>query len=386
MTVAVIGGVFTILAALITVVGPIIQQGLLKPQPTSGIASAGGTPTPSPIATVTPEPTRLPTQAPQRPTATLATSAVTAALPTSTRAVPQMTPSPIPSPAAPATKPADEGARFSRLNPPVPAPLGWPHEKDGLQLSLVQASIYTDADSSSSAARLSFVVLNKSSQRVIVQFDRSQVYLTDSAGTRYNDWEGTGAESFSLEPGGSRSLNRYYSTTVRKQSRIPLSALPVTVHVAALSQVTGAQWVVSGTPVPTYKDGDTAGQVGSALAVSDFEVTLTSIQVQASADPGAAAVRAFFSVRNKSAQRRLLELDYIYIYVEDSFGIRYIDQYGPGLASVWVDAGKEYQFNRYYSTESSKQSRVPSGASYVVIISEGIGNGTRVQWRYNIVR
>ncbi len=273
-----------------------------------------------------------------------------------------------------------------RATPPIPAPLGWAYEQDGVQLSLIEAEIRTNTDIASAAARLLFAILNKSSQRLLVEFDQSQVYITDSAGARYVDYEGPGIQSFWLESGESNIIERYYSAAPQHDSRISPSAMPVTVHIDKLSKVNGAQWIIGGSPIYTYSDGEAAGSLGNPLGIDDFEVILTDLEVRTTEDVASAAFRALFSVRNKSSQRKLLELDYAYIYIEDNFGTRYVDYDGVGLFSTWIDPGQEFEFERFYSTQYQTPSRIPIGTSYAIVICEGISNGARAVWRVDIAR
>jgi hypothetical protein len=284
------------------------------------------------------------------------------------------------------TLPPTTQAKYVRGNLPVPAPPGWAYEQEGVQLNLVKAEVRTSADYGSAAAHLWFALLNKSPQRLLVEFDQSQVYITDSRGARYVDYDGPGVQSFWMESGELKIIDRYYTTTPQRESRIPPSALPVIVHVDRLSRVQSAQWIIGGSPIPTYSNGDVAGHLGDSLNVDDFEVALIDLEVRTTEDSGSAAFRASFSVKNKSNQRRLLELDYAYIYIEDNSGTRYIDYDGGGLVSTWIDPGQEYTFDRYYSAEYNTNSRVPVGTSYVVVVCEGVGSGSRAQWRIDIVR
>jgi hypothetical protein len=354
VTAAIIGGIFTVVAALITVVVPALTR-----QAATLVAPAG---TPTVVGTVTalaradqPSPTRESVAA--APTLT-ATSGAT---------------------------PVVHGG-YSRRNPPSPAPLGWPIERDGVQLTLIKADVYGVTEGPQAAMRLYFALMNKSTQRLLVEFDRSAVYAEDAEGTRYVDWEGSQVDSFSLEPGRSVTLVHEYSTAVRKTSRVPPSAMPITAHVGSLSRIQDAEWIVGGEPIRTYREGDAAGAPGETFTVGLFEITLTDLEVLTTQGAGNGAFRARFDIRNGAAQAQLLELDFAHVHVEDNLGNRYNDWEGPGFVSIRLDSGREFQVRRTYATEYRGGGPAPVGLSYAVVVVEGLGDGTRIQWRVPIVR
>ena len=321
------------------------------------------------------------------PTATLVPPTATSVPPTATLVPPTATsvpPTATPMPATPT--PTLHSLTQYRGNPPVPAPLGWAFEQDGVQLNLISAEIRAESADELAAAQLWFALLNKTPQELLVEFDQDRIHIEDLDSVRYVDWGGSGVQSFWLSPGDHTIIDRYYTIVPDKTSRIPASALPVVVYVEQLSRVKNAQWVIGGKPLLTYSDGDPARSLGSRFDLGGLAVSLKDLGIRTSADGEPAAFHASFSVGNASAQRRLLELDYSYIYIEDSFGTRYIDWEGVGTYSAWLDPGQEYVFDRYYSTEYHAESRIPVGAEYVVAVSEGIGSGQRIQWRVDIVR
>lgn len=364
--------------------GPIAPSPL-SPQETMQVGVVAAT---APQPTAQPEgPSLIPTLSPTLESVRLTTTVQRITQqPTPTKVPPTATPQLPTATAIPTSQPQVMHAEYARGNPPIPAPLGWAYENEGVQLNLVRAEIRSDTDSGSAAARLWFALSNKTPQRLLVEFDQSQTYIRDSRGTRYVDYDGPGIQSFWIEPGESRIIDRYYTTTPQRESRIPPSALPVIVQVDRVSRIQGAQWTIGASPIRTFSDGDPAGQVGQSLKVDDFEVTLINLEIRTTTDSGSAAFYAEFRVKNKSSQRKLLELDYAYVYVEDNFGTRYIDYDGAGLISTWLDPSQEYDFYRYYTTEYNKGSRVPIGTSYIVVICEGIGSGARAQWRIDISR
>ncbi len=224
---------------------------------------------------------------------------------------------------------------------------------------------------------------------MLVEFDYDNLFAMDGAGNRYIDWDGSGIETFHLESGEIKILKRYYTLIPGEKSRVSPSALPITVYVENLSRVHDVQWLISSPPIyeyHNYNDGDIAGNVGVPFYIENFSVTLTELEIHTSEDYDDAAFHAEFTVENTSSEARLLDLDYSYIYIEDNFGTRYVDYYGSGFEARWIDPGKSYKFDRYYSTEYREESRIPIGTAYVVVICEGIGEGSRAQWRFDIVR
>lgn len=278
---------------------------------------------------------------------------------------------------------------YDRELPPIPAPIGWPFEQDRVQLNLVKAEIRDENDYESAALYLIFTLLNKTSQELLVEFDYDQIFAVDSRGNYYIDWDGSNIETFYLQSGEVRVIEKYYTPVPGEEYRIPPSALPVTVYVNSLSRIQGAQWLISSPPIyeyHTYYDGDIAGNVGVPFYIENFSVTLTNLEIRTSDDYEDAAFYAEFTVENTSSEPRLLDLDYSYIYLEDNFGTRYIDYYGAGFESRWIDPGEIYTFDRYYTTQYDEASRIPIGTAYIVVICEGIGGGSRAQWRFDIVR
>ena len=279
--------------------------------------------------------------------------------------------------------------KYDRELPPIPAPMGWPFEQDRVQLNLVRADIRDENDYEPAALFLVFTLLNKTSQELLIEFDYDQIFAIDSAGNRYVDWDGSNVETFHLQSGEVRVIEKYYTPVPGEEYRIPPSALPVTVYVNSLSRIQGAQWLISSPPIYEYRnyyDGDIAGNVGAPFYIENFSVTLTNLEIRTSDDYEDAAFYAEFSIENTSSESRLLDLDFSYIYIEDNFGTRYIDYYGAGFESRWVYPGETYTFGRYYTTQYREESRIPIGTAYVVVICEGIGGGTKAQWRFDIVR
>lgn len=267
---------------------------------------------------------------------------------------------------------------------PVDAPIGWPIEQASIQLNVVRADIRTSADSEPSAIHMWMTLLNKSPERILVEMDHNKIHLQDAAGTRYVDWDGPGTESFYLDSNQLRIIDRYYTIQPGERSRVPSSAIPVTITVDQLATIQDAHWVVGGPPVRTYIEGSAVGEVGSTQPLADFQITLEKFDVRTSADSEPAAFHAWFIVRNSGSQRKVLEIDRANIFIEDSNGRRYIDYDGGGFNAIWLDPGQEYRFDRFYTTTYGERSRIPDNVSYIVVISEGIGGGGRIQWRAGI--
>jgi hypothetical protein len=108
--------------------------------------------------------------------------------------------------------------------------------------------------------------------------------------------------------------------------------------------------------------------------------------VRAGQSGSSAAFYIAYKAVNRTNQRVLMEMDWSDFYVTDSFGVRFNDYEGGGYDTVWVDAGKEHPFERYYSTQANSQSRVSPGAQYVLINVRKFSRLQNAVWQYNIVR
>lgn len=269
---------------------------------------------------------------------------------------------------------------------PSQAPLGQPLENNGLQMNLVKAEIRSSTDGGSAAARLWFAFLNKSPGRLLVEFDRSQVYIEDATGARYLDADGDETFTFWLDPGKTRIVDRPYTLRPGESSRISPSAWPVTVRVDDLPHIGNAEWVISTEPTPTVDNRDGMAGLGEAIAFGDFQVTLSDIEIRSTSDSGSAAFRVWFSVKNNSLERKLFEVDFAHIFIEDSFGGRYIDYDGVGIVSRWVEGQAEFAFDRPYGREYQTSSRMPPGTSYVLVVFDSPSTNTRGIWRVDVNR
>jgi len=265
-------------------------------------------------------------------------------------------------------------------------PPGWPMEDDSVQLNLLGAEIRTDDDYERAAARLWFVVLNKAPREQLIEIDHGDIYILDIAGTKYVDWEGSGDQSFSLNPGQFKIIDREYSVAPDQRSRISPSLLPLTIVVEEVSTLRDAKWQVGGLPVPTYREGDPVGASGDAMPIGQLELTLTSLDIRTSSSYEPAAFRAFFKVENLSSEERLLEIDHAHLFIEDSYGNRYFDWEGAGISSVLLGPREDFTFDRYFTSNYDERTRLPSGASYVVVICGCVPDAPVAQWRVDIAR
>jgi hypothetical protein len=97
-----------------------------------------------------------------------------------------------------------------------------------------------------------------------------------------------------------------------------------------------------------------------------------------------AAVQAWFRFFNYSGQRLLVDVDWNEIYIEDNAGTRYVDWDGGGNASVWVESGSSYDFDRYYTVTPGERSRVPSDAEFMRVVVEQFSRLTDLHWHFAI--
>jgi hypothetical protein len=265
--------------------------------------------------------------------------------------------------------------------------VGQVREQDGISLAVTRIDIITE-NSGSYAASVNFRLLNKTGKKLLATLDWDKVHLEDSLGNRYVEWQGQDTESVTLEPQASKSFSKYYSSGQDEGSKIPASAEFVDVVVEELSHVSDARWrfninaplVAIPTPEPSSVKaaGESWEEDGLELTVSEIEVT---------AGNGASfAAQASFELKNTSNRRRLVEIDTNYIYMLDSFGQRYGNWQGGDIISRWIEPGKSWNFDGYYSLMVGEQSTIPTDADYVLVKVEQLGPLKDKMWRYDIAR
>ncbi len=296
--------------------------------------------------------------------------------------------------------------RFSRINDaqwrfeinptltPMPAPPSskvkkatqtW--EQGGLALTLDKIELRALSDGGDAAAQAWFKLTNQSNERMLVELDYSHIYLLDSFGRRFSDWDGGGLESRWLDPGQSWEFNRYYTEMAGWWSRVTRGADFVLVVAEDVSRLTRAQWKVS---IPSALSSTSSPNPGTMLMVGEpweeAEVTLnlTNLEIRAESDGGDAAAHAWFRFFNKSGQKLLVEIDWSKIHLEDNLGNRYVDWDGGGTTSVWVEPGRSYNFDRYYTRRAGERSRMPSNASFVDVVVDEFSRISDARWRFEI--
>jgi hypothetical protein len=232
-----------------------------------------------------------------------------------------------------------------------------------------------------------FRLFNKTGQRLLMDVDWRTIHLEDSLGGRYVDWRGPDTTSLWVEPGSGFDFDRYYSIDAGKRGRIPHGAGPVRVVVDQFSRISGARWQVAINPTLTPIAAPAeAKAVGDPWEQDGLSLTLTKLEVRAEGDSDDAAAHAWFRLTNHTNQRLLLELDLGHLYLQDSFGRRFNDWQGGGVLNLWLDAGQQWDFDRYYSEMAGTRSRITHGAAFMLVQVEKLGLLHGVQWRLDIVR
>jgi len=265
--------------------------------------------------------------------------------------------------------------------------LGEPWEQAETSLNMIRLEVRAESNWEDAAAQVWFRFFNKTGQKLLVEIDWSKIYLEDSLGNRYVDWEGGGSTSAWVEAGASLDFNRYYTRQPRERSRVPSNASFVRVVVDQFSRIADARWQISINPalVPMQAPG-TAKRVGEAWEQGGLALTLKNLQIRAESDWEDASAQAWFVLSNRTNERRLVEIDFSHIYMIDSYGRRFSDWEGGGLMSQWIDPGKSLEFNRYYSEMAGQRSRITRGAGFVLLEFEGLGSIDSGQWQFDIVR
>jgi len=131
----------------------------------------------------------------------------------------------------------DINPKLPPLKPPPPGTVkrvGETWERGGLALTLKNIEIRSESDSSYPAARAWFTLVNCANERLLVEIDSGYIYLVDSFGRRFSDWDGGGVTTQWVEPGESWEFDRYYSETAGERSRITRGAKFVLVKIDKL--------------------------------------------------------------------------------------------------------------------------------------------------------
>jgi len=115
-------------------------------------------------------------------------------------------------------------------------------EQGGLALTLKEIEVLAESDRGDAAARAWFALTNRTSERLLVEIDLAHIYLLDSFGRRFNDWDGGGLMTRWLDSGQSWEFDRYYSEMAGQRSRITRGAQFVLVKVEKLGLLEGVQW------------------------------------------------------------------------------------------------------------------------------------------------
>jgi hypothetical protein len=321
-------------------------------------------------------------------TATLVPLGVTV-VPTATSAPAPTVVVPTAVPVATATSASVIAAPPTAIHPASGKPLGDPWETDGAQLNLINLDVRAGSSGSSAAVGANFAFVNKTGQRILIEIDYSKLYVEDSQGTRYVDYEGAKTDSVWVDAGKRWDFTRYYSRAPQQMSRVPSNAKYVTVVVEKFSRLSNIRWrydinlQLSPIPAPPAASVKSINQVWEQNGI---QLTVTNVDVRAGQGGSSAAFYIAYKAVNRTNQRVLLEIDWSDLYVTDSFGVRFNDYAGGGYDAVWVDVGKDFQFERYYSTQANSQSRISPGAEYVLINVRKFSRLQNAVWQYNIVR
>lgn len=280
-------------------------------------------------------------------------------------------------------------SRLSGSAPVAPLAINQPWEQDGISLTARAIEIRGQDDGDAAAARVWYRLVNKTGQWLLVDIDWSTLHLEDSFGTVYGDYYGQELTSFWIRPGAIHDFDRYYSAIVEQESRIPADTRSVTIIVDAFSRIKNARWQRTMAPELVAQDPPDDSQ---ALAIGDgweqdgLMLRLTDLEVRSESDGAAAAFRAWYELVNTTSRPILVEIDYGYLSVTDSFGGRFGDWDGGGLTTRWIGPGESLEFDRHYSEMAGQAGRIARGSAFVLVRfnnEAGIPSGI---WRMDITR
>lgn len=120
--------------------------------------------------------------------------------------------------------------------------LGEAWEQGGMALILQNIIVRAQSDSGDAAVKASYSLVNNTGERRMVEIDFSHLYVVDSFGQRFSDWDGGGLVSRWLEPGQSLDFERAYSRASGQRSRITRGAEFVLVRAERIGYLESAQW------------------------------------------------------------------------------------------------------------------------------------------------
>jgi hypothetical protein len=267
--------------------------------------------------------------------------------------------------------------------------VGQPWEQNGMSMNMTRLDVRAQNESQDAAARAWFRLFNKTGQRLLVEIAWKNIYVEDSLGNRYVDWETNPGTSQWIEPGATYDFDRHYTRRPGERSRVPSDAAYVRAIVDQFARISNVSWQVDINPtlVPLFTpEPATVKQVGDAWEHDGLALTVKKIDVFAESESRDSAAHVWFSLTNKGNERRLLEIDYAYFYMLDSQGRRFSDWDGGGVQTQWLDPGQSYDFDRYYSEMAGLRSRITRIADFILIRVDRLGTPTSMQWRLDINR
>lgn len=273
--------------------------------------------------------------------------------------------------------------------PATPLTINQAWEQDGLSLTARTIDIRGQDSSEDAAARVWYRLVNKAGQRLLITVDWSTIHLEDSLGTVYGDYYGKQTTSFWIEPGGVYDFDRYYSTIVEQESRIPSTAESVTIVVETFSRVKNARWQRVLAPelvALAAPEEDATLAIGDSWEQDGVLLRLTGLEVRTESDRDDAAFRAWYEVVNTTNQTVLVEIDYGHLSLIDAFGGRFNDWDGGGLQTRWLEPGGTLEFNRYYSDMAGQPSRIARGSEFVLVWFGNVAGIPTGMWQLDIAR
>jgi len=259
-------------------------------------------------------------------------------------------------------------------------------ENDGVLLNLVKLIIRANDDYGDAAVQAWFYFINYSGQRILVNTDWDNIYITDNLGIVYRDWEG-GNDNRWIENGDRYSFYRYYTINRQQRSRVPVTANYIKIIANQFSRIKNASWIYYLNPEMksiSSSLSEPSLNIGETVSEKEILLTITDIEVRADQKYEDAAIRVWFSIKNNSTDKKPVILNYSHIIAEDSFGKQFIDWNGK-VETFWLDSKKEYKFNRYYSEMEDTRSRMTIGSEFILVKINNFGGISNALWRYDIV-
>lgn len=137
---------------------------------------------------------------------------------------------------------------------------------------------------------------------------------------------------------------------------------------------------------PTISSSGLVHVVGKLWEQDGVSLVVTRMDVRAESDRQDAAAQVWFALTNHGSERVLVEIDLGHIHLVDSFGQRFSDWEGGGFGAQWLDPGKTWKFNRYYSEMAGQESRVTRSAEFVLVKVDKLGPIESARWQFDIIR